>query len=70
MARPLRIEYEGAIYHLLSRGDRREDILAGKRSKVSTDRNLKLRNPFTRPSVPQENRPGSLLTIDSKEQLR
>ena len=24
--RPLRIEYEGAMYHLLSRGDRREDI--------------------------------------------
>jgi putative transposase len=26
MARQLRIEYEGAIYHVLSRGDRREDI--------------------------------------------
>ncbi len=26
MPRQLRIEYEGAIYHLLSRGDRREDI--------------------------------------------
>lgn len=26
MARPLRIEYEGAIYHVLNRGDRREDI--------------------------------------------
>lgn len=26
MARPLRIEYEGAIYHALSRGDRREAI--------------------------------------------
>jgi len=26
MARQLRIEYEGAIYHLLSRGDRREEI--------------------------------------------
>lgn len=26
MARPLRIEYEGACYHLLSRGDRREPI--------------------------------------------
>lgn len=26
MARLLRIEYEGAIYHLLSRGDRRENI--------------------------------------------
>jgi len=27
MARPLRIEYPGAIYHLLSRGDRREAIV-------------------------------------------
>jgi putative transposase len=26
MARPLRIQYEGAIYHLMSRGDRREEI--------------------------------------------
>ena len=27
MPRPLRIEYEGARYHLLSRGDRCEDIV-------------------------------------------
>jgi len=27
MARPLRIEYPGAIYHVLSRGDRREAIV-------------------------------------------
>src|SRR4051812_37360640 len=26
MARQLRIQYDGAIYHLLSRGDRREEI--------------------------------------------
>ncbi len=26
MARPLRIEYEGAFYHVLARGERREDI--------------------------------------------
>ena len=26
MARPLRIEFAGALYHLTSRGDRREDI--------------------------------------------
>ena len=26
MPRQLRLEYEGAIYHLLSRGDRREEI--------------------------------------------
>ena len=26
MARKVRVEYEGAIYHLINRGDRREDI--------------------------------------------
>jgi REP element-mobilizing transposase RayT len=26
MPRQLRIQYEGAIYHLMSRGDRREEI--------------------------------------------
>ncbi len=26
MARPLRLEYDGAIYHVTSRGDRREPI--------------------------------------------
>jgi hypothetical protein len=26
MARPLRIEYHGAIYHVMSRGDRREKV--------------------------------------------
>ena len=26
MPRMLRVEYPGAIYHLMSRGDRREDI--------------------------------------------
>ncbi len=28
MARPLRLEYAGAIYHVTSRGDRRGDIYA------------------------------------------
>ena len=28
MARPLRLEFPGAIYHLTARGDRREDIFA------------------------------------------
>ena len=27
MARPLRIEYAGALYHVTARGDRREDIV-------------------------------------------
>ena len=26
MSRPLRIEFPGALYHVTSRGDRREDI--------------------------------------------
>jgi hypothetical protein len=26
MARPLRVEFEGALYHVTSRGDRREPI--------------------------------------------
>lgn len=26
MARPLRIEFVGALYHVISRGDRQEDI--------------------------------------------
>jgi len=26
MARPIRIEYAGALYHATSRGDRQEDI--------------------------------------------
>ena len=28
MSRPLRIEFPGAVYHVTSRGDRREDIFA------------------------------------------
>ena len=35
MARPLRIEYPGAIYHVLSRGDRRQAIV-----RDHADRNL------------------------------
>ncbi len=34
MARPLRVEFEGAVYHLMSRGDRREAIF-----RDDTDRN-------------------------------
>jgi len=29
MSRPLRVEYAGALYHVTSRGDRREDIYEG-----------------------------------------
>jgi RHS repeat-associated protein len=30
MARKLRVEFEGAIYHVMNRGDRREDIFVGE----------------------------------------
>lgn len=33
MARPLRIEYEGAVYHVLSRGNRSENIFSEERDK-------------------------------------
>jgi hypothetical protein len=38
MARPLRIEYPGDLYHLTSRGDRREDVFlddAGREAFLS-----------------------------------
>ena len=34
MARPLRIEYPGAFYHVLNRGHRREPIVMDERDKV------------------------------------
>ncbi len=34
MARPLRIEYSGALYHLISRGDRREAIFEDDEESV------------------------------------
>jgi len=33
MARPLRIEYEGALYHVMSRGIERRDIVADGRNR-------------------------------------
>ena len=33
MARKLRLEYPGAIYHLMNRGDRREDIFADDKDR-------------------------------------
>jgi hypothetical protein len=29
MARKLRVEFQGAFYHVINRGDRREDIFLG-----------------------------------------
>jgi len=33
MPRPLRLEYRGALYHVMSRGDRREDIVVDDRDR-------------------------------------
>ena len=33
MARPLRIEFPGAVYHVTSRGDRREPIVLGEEDR-------------------------------------
>jgi len=40
MPRPLRIEYEGAMYHVVSRGDRREDIFPDEQDRRSFLRTL------------------------------
>jgi len=37
MARPLRIEYAGAIYHVTSRGDRREAIYLDEKEDLMGD---------------------------------
>ena len=33
MARPLRIEYAGALYHVTARGDRRENFFSGPQGR-------------------------------------
>jgi len=35
MARKLRIQYEGAIYHAINRGDRREDIFKDDQDRLT-----------------------------------
>jgi len=37
MARPLRLEFDGAIYHLTSRGNAREDIFDEDGDREPTD---------------------------------
>lgn len=37
MARPLRIEYAGAVYHVTSRGDRREAIYLDDKDREFKD---------------------------------
>jgi len=34
MPRPLRLQYEGAIYHVMSRGDRREAIFCDDKDRA------------------------------------
>ena len=63
MARQLRIQYEGAIYHLMSRGDRREEIfrddvdrkrvlgIACKSAALGNDRELKMDSATPRNGV-------------------
>src|ERR1700728_4696784 len=40
MARPLRIEYEGAIYHVMNRGNRREMIVGDETDRETFVRTL------------------------------
>jgi REP element-mobilizing transposase RayT len=40
MARPLRLEYPGAIYHITSQGDRREAIYDGDEDRLTFLRGL------------------------------
>src|SRR5256714_1450504 len=40
MARPLRIQYAGALYHIMSRGDRREALFHGDADRVEFLRTL------------------------------
>jgi putative transposase len=34
MARPLRIEYPGARYHVMNRGDRRQDVFRSDKDRL------------------------------------
>jgi hypothetical protein len=37
MARPLRVEFDGALYHVTSRGNARDDIFEGRLTKTKRD---------------------------------
>ena len=41
MARPLRLEYEGAFYHIIDRGQSKEKIFYNDNDKIYFLRNLK-----------------------------
>ena len=38
MARPLRVEYPGALYHVMDRGNQRLDVLRSKRDCETNQR--------------------------------
>jgi REP element-mobilizing transposase RayT len=40
MPRGLRIEYEGALYHVMNRGDRRENIFFGDEDRLLFSKTL------------------------------
>jgi len=40
MARPLRIEFEGAVYHLCARGNERQRLVRVKRPHLSLERHV------------------------------
>jgi hypothetical protein len=82
MARPLRIEYAGARYHVMTRGDRREarwreiDLATqqkGHHVKVKIAQQLRRQTPMSRQWIADRLRMGSasyvsnfLATVDSK----
>ena len=47
MARKLRIEYPGAVYHVLNRGDRREPIFKDDAEKVAVAARLRAETTMT-----------------------
>jgi hypothetical protein len=57
MSRPLRVEFGGAIYHLMSRGDRREPIFLDDEDRKTFLRTL---------GEACEDVKGSVLTIDNR----
>ena len=51
MPRPMRIEYQGAKYHILSRGDRHEDIVFDDEDRNNSLRSLLPELPQKAPSI-------------------
>ncbi len=53
MARPLRIEFPGAVYHVTSRGDERSLIFRDEKGRVALD-GIKMRMVRRRKQTHQE----------------